>query len=58
MPHLTIKTLSKKFYSTVGAKTLQTACTTRKWGTFCRPSENLNSRMSKKGGNITLLQGH
>ena len=55
MPYLAIKILSKMFYSTVGAGILQTPCSAIKWGTFCKPSENLISRITKKCGIITLF---
>lgn len=55
MPYLAIKILSKMFYSTVGAGILQTPCSAIKWGTFCKPSENLISRIFKKSGNISLF---
>ena len=55
MPYLAIKILSKMFYSTVRAGMLQTPCSAIKWETFCKPSENLISRITKKSGIITLF---
>ena len=43
------------FYSRLGVETLWTAYTTNMSETFCKISENLISRMSKQGCNITVF---
>ena len=43
------------FYSGIEAEIVRAACTTSKGGTFCNISENLISRMSKQGCNITAF---